>query len=66
MTAVLESNLPLDRASLCRHPSNMSPSIPQAIKPAWKVPRLGKILFRYEAPALADAANGALRRDAEH
>ncbi|WP_250903353.1 hypothetical protein [Ralstonia pickettii] len=27
---------------------------------------LAKILFRYEAPALADAANGALRRDAEH
>ncbi|WP_409375232.1 Arm DNA-binding domain-containing protein [Delftia tsuruhatensis] len=27
---------------------------------------LGEILFRYEAPALADAANGALRRDAEH
>ena len=25
-----------------------------------------EILFRYEAPALADAANGALRRDAEH
>lgn len=28
--------------------------------------RLDEILFRYEAPALADAANGALRRDAEH
>lgn len=28
--------------------------------------RLDQILFRYEAPALADAANGALRRDAEH
>ena len=28
--------------------------------------RLRQILFRYEAPALADAANGALRRDAEH
>ena len=27
---------------------------------------LMEILFRYEAPALADAANGALRRDAEH
>ena len=27
---------------------------------------LAEILFRYEAPALADAANGALRRDAEH
>ena len=27
---------------------------------------LAQILFRYEAPALADAANGALRRDAEH
>ena len=27
---------------------------------------LTEILFRYEAPALADAANGALRRDAEH
>ena len=31
-----------------------------------KVAALEEILFRYEAPALADAANGALRRDAEH
>ncbi|CAJ0718222.1 hypothetical protein LMG7143_04333 [Ralstonia thomasii] len=34
----------------------------------WRIAEspLAQILFRYEAPALADAANGALRRDAEH
>ncbi|WP_447639650.1 TetR/AcrR family transcriptional regulator [Pandoraea norimbergensis] len=62
--AAFESMEHLLRATYAHHAQTLLSQLQVAV--AASAPTLDEILFRYEAPALADAANGALRRDAEH